>query len=108
MTHSPDDPTEPTDGQTVRTDLKDGKVVALESFRPIPEAGGDTKEDLAAYAMRELEPFLQLAQEGKIRVLVVAVELVGSRSSITYPVGQWEPGLIAATELVRTRLLQQG
>jgi len=99
---------EPTDGQTVRTDLKDGQVVALESYRPIPGAGGDSAEDLRDYAIRELEPFLQLAQEGKIRALAVAAELIDDRSSITYPVGQWEPGLIAAVELLKARLLAQG
>jgi len=99
---------EQTDGQTVRTDLKDGKVVALESYRPIPGADGDSAEDRRDYALRELDPFLQLAQEGKIRALVVAAELVDERSSITYPVGQWEPGLIAAVELLKTRLVAQG
>ena len=99
---------EQTDDQTVRTDLKDGKVVALESYRPIPGADGDRAEDLRDYALRELEPFLQLAQEGKIRALVVAAELVDERSSITYPVGQWEPGLIAVVELLKTCLVAQG
>lgn len=117
MTHSRNDNTdkfgksgqsEQADGVTVREDLKDGKVVALESYRPIPGCDGDTPEDLMAYALRELEPFLELAREGKIRALVVAAELTDERASITYPVGQWEPGLIAATELVRMRLLQQG
>jgi hypothetical protein len=98
----------PVDGATVRTDLKDGQVVALESFRPVPGAGGSTKDELVAYALRELEPFLELAREGKIRAVVVAAELVDDRASITYPVGQWEPGLIAATELLKTRLIQQG
>lgn len=102
------EPIEQTDGQTVRTDLKDGKVVALESYRPTPGEDGDTPEELMAYALRELEPFIELAQQGKIRSLVVAAELTDERASITYPVGQWEPGLIAATELVRLRLLQQG
>lgn len=89
-------------------DLKNGQVVALESYRPVPGAGGDTPNDLRAYALRELEPFIQLAKEGKIRCLVVAAELVDDRASITYPVGQWEPGLIAATQLVQKRLLEQG
>lgn len=108
MTHSHNDGTDAPEGVTVREDLKDGKVVALESYRPIPGCDGDTPEDLMAYALRELEPFLELAREGKIRALVVAAELTDERASITYPVGVWEPGLIAATELVRMRLLQQG
>lgn len=108
MTHSHDSGDTPTDGLTVREDLKDGKVLALESYRPVPGAGGSTKDDLMAYALRELEPFIELAREGKIRAIVVAAELVDDRASITYPVGQWEPGLIAAVELLKSRLLQQG
>lgn len=108
MTHSHNDGDTPTDGLTVREDLKDGKVVALESYRPSEEDQDDTPEERMAYALRELEPFLELAREGKIRTLVVAAELVDDRASITYPVGTWEPGLIAATELARMRLLEQG
>lgn len=114
MTHLPDDPNASQDasgkpdGVTVREDLKDGQVVALERYRPIPGCDGDTPEDMTAYALRELEPFLELAREGKIRSLVVAAELTDKRTSIAYPVGQWEPKLIAAIELVRMHLLQQG
>ena len=60
------------------------------------------------YALRELTPFLELAEEGQIRALVVAAELVTDRLSITYPVGQWEPGLIAGAQLLQHRLLDQG
>lgn len=98
----------PTDGQTVREDLKDGKIVALESYRPVPGADGSTRDELVAYALRELEPFIELAREGKIRAIVVAAKLVDERASITYPVGQWEPGLIAGIELLKKRLLEQG
>ena len=113
MTRSHDDETQSLTGLescgvSVREDLKNGQVVALESYRPVPGAGGDTPNDLRAYALRELEPFIQLAKEGKIRCLVVAAELVDDCASITYPVGQWEPGLIAATQLVQKRLLEQG
>ena len=108
MIRSPEDETQPPAGASVREDLKDGQVVALESYRPKPEAGGSTERELIAYAMRELEPFIKLAQEGKIRVLVVAAELTDDRTSLTYPVGQWEPGLIAATALLQKRLLDQG
>lgn len=107
MTHSHNDDT-PADGRTVRKDLKGGKVVALESYRPVEEGPDGTPEERIAYALRELEPFLEMARQGKIRSLVVAAELVGSHARITYPVGTWEPGLIAAAELVRLRLLEQG
>jgi hypothetical protein len=93
---------------TTRTDLKDGKVIALESYRPVSDSRGDASEDMKAYALHELEPFLKLAREGKVRALVVVAELVDEQVNITYPVGQWEPGLIAATELMRMHLLQQG
>lgn len=54
-----------TEAQTVRTELKDGYVVALESYRPKPNVGGSTQKELREYALRELEPFLILADEGK-------------------------------------------
>lgn len=107
MTRSPDETQEPA-GVSVRSDEKQGKLVSLESFRPVPGAGGSTRDELIAYALRELEPFIELAREGKIRSLIVAADLVDDRTSITYPVGQWEPGLIAATTLVQKRLLEQG
>lgn len=99
--------TQPADAQTARHDLMDGKVIALENYRPANDERPDTPEELAEYALGELEPFIQLAKEGKIRAIGIAVELVDDRSSITYPVGQWEPGLIAAVELLKLRLLQQ-
>ena len=95
-------------GHTVRTDLKDGKVVALESFRPFPDGTGDTRANLVSYATSELDPFVGLANEGKIRALVIAAELTDDRVCLTYPVGQWEAGLIAATELMRHKLVEQG
>ena len=97
-----------TEARTVRTELKDGHVVALESYRPKQNVGGSTAKELREYALRELTPFLELAEEGQIRALVVAAELVTDRLSITYPVGQWEPGLIAGTQLLQHRLLDQG
>ena len=97
-----------TEARTVRTELKDGRVVALESYRPKQNVGGSTAKELREYALRELTPFLELAEEGQIRVLVVAAELVTDHISITYPVGQWEPGLIAGAQLLQHRLLDQG
>ena len=97
-----------TEARTVRTELKDGHVVALESYRPKQNVGGSTAKELREYALRELTPFLELAEEGQIRALVVAAELVTDRLSITYPVGQWEPGLIAGAQLLQHRLLDQG
>lgn len=97
-----------TEARTVRTELKDGHVVALESYRPKQNVGGSTTNELREYALRELTPFLELAEEGQIRALVVAAELVTDRLSITYPVGQWEPGLIAGAQLLQHRLLDQG
>jgi len=99
--------TQPSDAQTARYDLMDGKVIALENYRPTNDDRPDTPEELAEYALGELEPFIQLAKEGKIRAIGIAVELVDDRSSITYPVNVWEPGLIAAVELLKLRLLQQ-
>lgn len=99
--------TRPADAQTARHDLMDGKVIALENYRPTNNDCPDTPEELAEYALGELEPFIQLAKEGKIRAIGIAVELVDDRSSITYPVNVWEPGLIAAVELLKLRLLQQ-
>ena len=108
MTHSHNDGDASADGRTVHKDLKDGKVIALESYRPVEEGPDGTPEQRTAYALRELEPFLEMARQGKIRSLVVAAELVGGHVRITYPVGTWEPGLIAATELARSHLLEQG
>lgn len=96
------------EARTVRTELKDGQVVALESYRPKQNVGGSTAKELREYALRELTPFLELAEEGQIRALVVAAELVTDRLSITYPVGQWEPGLIAGAQLLQHHLLDQG
>ena len=100
--------TQQTEARTVRTELKDGQVVALESYRPKQNVGGSTTNELRKYALRELTPFLELAEEGRIRALVVAAELVTDRLSIAYPVGQWEPGLIAGAQLLQHRLLDQG
>ena len=97
-----------TEARTVRTELKDGHVVALESYRPKQNAGGSTAKELREYALGEFAPFLELAEQGQIRALVVAAELVTDRLSITYPVGQWEPGLIAGAQLLQHRLLDQG
>ena len=97
-----------TEARTVRTELKDGRVVALESYRPKQNVGGSTAKELREYALRELTPFLELAEEGRIRALVVAAETDDDRFSITYPVGQWEPGLIAGAQLLQHRLLDQG
>ena len=97
-----------TEARTVRTELKDGQIVALESYRPKQNVGGSTAKELREYALGELTPFLELAEEGQIRALVVAAELVTDRLSITYPVGQWEPGLIAGAQLLQHRLLEQG
>ena len=97
-----------TEARTVRTELKDGHVVALESYRPKQNVGGATAKELREYALGELAPFLELAEQGQIRALVVAAELVTDRLSITYPVGQWEPGLIAGAQLLQHRLLDQG
>lgn len=97
-----------TEARTVRTELKDGHVVALESYRPKQNVGGSTAKERREYALNEFAPFLELAEQGQIRVLVVAAELVTDRLSITYPVGQWEPGLIAGTQLLQRRLLDQG
>ena len=99
---------QPTEARTVRTELKDGHVVALESYRPKQNVGGSTAKELREYAVGELAPFLELAEQGQIRALVVAAELVTDRLSITYPVGQWEPGLIAGAQLLQHRLLDQG
>ena len=96
------------EARTVRTELKDGQVVALESYRPKQNVGGSTAKELREYALGEFAPFLELAEQGQIRALVVAAELVTDRLSITYPVGQWEPGLIAGTQLLQHRLLDQG
>lgn len=100
--------TQQTEARTVRTELKDGHVVALESYRPKQNVGGSTAKELREYAIGELAPFLELAEQGQIRALVVAAELVTDRLSITYPVGQWEPGLIAGAQLLQHRLLDQG
>lgn len=109
QTHQqPPGSTQQTEAQTVRTELKDGHVVALESYRPKQNAGGSTAKELREYALGEFAPFLELAEQGQIRALVVAAELVTDRLSITYPVGQWEPGLIAGTQLLQHRLLDQG
>ena len=97
-----------TEARTVRTELKDGHVVALESYRPKQNAGGSTAKERREYALGEFAPFLELAEQGQIRALVVAAELVTDRLSITYPVGQWEPGLIAGAQLLQHRLLDQG
>jgi hypothetical protein len=97
-----------TEAQTVRTELKDGHVVALESYWPKQNVGGSTAKELREYALCEFAPFLELAEQGQIRALVVAAELVTDRLSITYPVGQWEPGLIAGAQLLQHRLLDQG
>lgn len=97
-----------TEARTVRTELKDGHVVALESYRPKQNVGGATAKELREYALGELAPFLELAEQGKIRALVVAAETDDNHLSITYPVGQWEPGLIAGTQLLQRRLLDQG
>ena len=100
--------TQQAEARTVRTELKDGHVVALESYRPKQNVGGSTAKELREYALGEFAPFLELAEQGQIRALVVAAELVTDRLSITYPVGQWEPGLIAGTQLLQHRLLDQG
>lgn len=100
--------TQQTEARTVRTELKDGHVVALESYRPKQNAGGSTAKERREYALGEFAPFLELAEQGQIRALVVAAELVTDRLSITYPVGQWEPGLIAGAQLLQHRLLDQG
>ena len=100
--------TQQTEARTVHTELKDGRVVTLESYRPKQNVGGPTAKELREYALGEFAPFLELAEQGQIRALVVAAELVTDRLSITYPVGQWEPGLIAGTQLLQHRLLDQG
>lgn len=100
--------TQQAEAQTVCTELKDGHVVALESYRPKPNVGGATAQELREYALGEFAPFLELAEQGKIRALVVAAETDDDRINITYPVGQWEPGLIAGTQLIQRRLLDQG
>ena len=98
-----------TEARTVRTELKDGHVVALESYRPKQNAGGSTEKELREYALGELAPFLELAEEGRIRALVVAAELATDHSvCFTYPVGQWEPRLIAGAQLLQLRLQEQG
>ena len=97
-----------TEARTVRTELKDGRVVALESYRPKQNAGGSTEKELREYALGELAPFLELAEEGRIRALVVAAETDDRCVCFTYPVGQWEPGLIAGTQLLQLRLQEQG
>lgn len=97
-----------TEAQTVRTELKDGSLIVLESYRPKPNVGGSTQKELREYALGEFAPFLELAEQGKIRALVVAVETDDDRLNITYPIGQWEPGLIAGTLLLQRRLLDQG
>ena len=97
-----------TEAQTVRTELKDGNLVVLENYRPKPNVSGPTQKELREYALGEFAPFLELAEQGKIRALVVAVETDDDRLSITYPVGQWEPGLIAGALLLQRRLLDQG
>ena len=97
-----------TEAQTVRTELKDGSLVVLENYRPKPNVGGSTQKELRKYALGEFAPFLELAEQGKIRALVVAVETDDRSLSITYPVGQWEPGLIAGALLLQRRLLDQG
>ena len=97
------------EARTVRTELKDGRVVALESYRPKQNAGGSTEKELREYALGELAPFLELAEQGKIRALVVAAELATDHSvCFTYPVGQWEPRLIAGAQLLQLRLQEQG
>ena len=97
-----------TEVRTVRTELKDGSLVVLENYRPKPNVGGSTQKELREYALGEFAPFLELAEQGKIRALVVAVETDDDCLSITYPVGQWEPGLIAGALLLQRRLLDQG
>lgn len=97
-----------TEARTVRTELKDGSLVVLENYRPKPNVGGSTQKELREYALGEFAPFLELAEQGKIRALVVAAETDDDRLSITYPVGQWEPGLIAGALLLQRRLLDQG
>jgi len=97
-----------TEARTVRTELKDSSLVILESYRPKPNAGGSTQKELREYALGEFAPFITLAEQGKIRALVVAAETDDDRLSITYPVGQWEPGLIAGVLLLQRRLLDQG
>ena len=97
-----------TEARTVRTELKDGSLVVLENYRPKPNVGGSTQKELREYALGEFAPFLELAEQGKIRALVVAVETDDDCLSITYPVGQWEPGLIAGALLLQRRLLDQG
>ena len=97
-----------TEARTVRTELKDGSLVVLENYRPKPNVGGSTQKELREYAPGEFAPFLELAEQGKIRALVVAVETDDDCLSITYPVGQWEPGLIAGALLLQRRLLDQG
>lgn len=47
-----------TEARTVRTELKDGHVVALESYRPKQNVGGATAKKLREYAVGELAPFL--------------------------------------------------
>lgn len=96
------------EARTVRTELKDGSLVVLENYRPKPNVGGSTQKELREYALGEFAPFLELAEQGKIRALVVAVETDDDCLSITYPVGQWEPGLIAGALLLQRRLLDQG
>ena len=43
-----------TEARTVRTELKDGHVVALESYRPKQNVGGSTAKELREYAVGEL------------------------------------------------------
>ena len=97
-----------TEARTARTELKDGSLVVLENYRPKPNVGGSTQKELREYALGEFAPFLELAEQGKIRALVVAVETDDDCLSITYPVGQWEPGLFAGALLLQRRLLDQG
>lgn len=100
--------TQQTEARTVRAELKDDQVVALENYRSKQNVGGSTAQKLREYALGEFAPFLELAEQGKIRALVVAAETDDARVNITYPVGQWEPGLIAGTQLIQQRLLDQG
>lgn len=104
----PPGPTQPAEAQTVRTELKDGNLVILENYRPKLSSCQATPNELRNYALKELNPFVELAEQGRLRALVVAAEMDDNRLNITYPVGQWEPGLIAGTVLLQRRLLDQG
>jgi hypothetical protein len=104
---SPDLAQQPNN-QTVRSELKDGNVIVLESRRAQPNSERSSIKERRDYALGELEPFIEMAKEGEIRCLVVMAELEDTSLSFSYPTGQWEPGLVAGALLLQQRLLDQG